>query len=161
MHRLSLTSEITWHSYAQHNKVKRHFEALIRPESAQMDNNIDSDILKQAQQHSFAWKCYPERRFPKAGCRRTTRHSQRCRRSRKYSRETSTWLADEPAGDSRDYKSSMDNVVVFSLENMHCHLFTVFHSGTNTVKLFSTVISSYQSVDWIETSDRIGLLRLM
>lgn len=74
-------------------------EPLIRPQLAQMDDdNNGSDIMKHMQQHSSNWKRYPERRFPRAGCHRTRRHSHRCRRSRKYSRETSTWLADEPAG---------------------------------------------------------------
>lgn len=73
-------------------------EPLIMPHSAQMDDNKGSDITKHMQKHRSDWKCYPERRFPRAGCRRTTHHSPRCRHSRKYSQETSTWLADEPAG---------------------------------------------------------------
>lgn len=51
------------------------------------------------QKQASNWKCYPGRRFPKARCRKTRRHSRTCTRSRKCSLETSTWPADEPAGD--------------------------------------------------------------
>lgn len=46
------------------------------------------------------WKCYQGRRFPKARCRKTRRHSRMCTHSRKCSLGTSTWPADEPAGET-------------------------------------------------------------
>lgn len=53
------------------------------------------------QQSACNWKCYPGRRFPKARCRKTRRHSRTCTHSRKCSLGTSTWPADEPAGETR------------------------------------------------------------
>lgn len=46
------------------------------------------------------WKRYQGRRFPIARCRKTRRHSRTCTHSRRCSLETSTWPADEPAGDT-------------------------------------------------------------
>lgn len=69
-------------------------EPSIMPQSAQMELYELKLMLK----HGSNWKRYLERRFPRAGYRRTRRHSQKCRHSQKYSPETSTWLADEPAG---------------------------------------------------------------
>lgn len=46
--------------------------------------------------HTAEKSAYLVRRFPKAKCRRTTRHSQRCTRTQRYFQETSTSLEDGP-----------------------------------------------------------------